>query len=117
MPTQENKHWAVQIAQMFFQFLTLALTLYIAHLGSKNQDKINEVGDKQEQAADAAKNVKKTLAVQEEKNSQAIEIQLWSTWKYLESIAQETNNPTDKTKADEAKKTYNEFVKMNREKK
>ena len=57
--------------------------------------------------------MKQTVEKNTERDRQGTEIQLWSTWKYLESIAETSGLPTDQAKALEAKKAYDDFRKRN----
>lgn len=106
-------HPAVIIAQMFFNFATLAVTLYIAHLSSNNTDKIEQVTRNQTEIDTKTDNVKSALDEKTKEQARSTEIQLWSTWKYLESIAEGSGSPEDKLKAIEAKRLFDEQVRKN----
>lgn len=112
-PPHPVMHPAVQIAQMILNFLTLMLTLYITSQANKNEDKIQEVQQVQKENTARQEEVKQTLEVKATHDAQATEIQMWSTWKYLQSIADESGSPADRNKALEAKKMYDEFRQKN----
>lgn len=107
-------HPAVQIAQMILNFLTLLLTLYITSQANKNEDKIEQVQQTQRENVQRQEEVKSTLMTKTEHDAQATEIQMWSTWKYLQSLAEESGSAADKAKAADAKRLYDEYRAKNK---
>lgn len=114
---QVAAHPAVTIAQMLFQFLTMVVVMYTANLGNRNHDKIERVESRQEQAADQAadainqtKAVKKAVERKSETDTEATAIQLWSAWKYLESVYEASGKEDDRAKAEEAKLVYDDYM-------
>lgn len=112
------EHPAYKIARDFMQLITMLFCFYTANIGSRNQDKIEQVEQKQTQVAnkqdDAAKKaeaVKETLDSKIEDDTEARGVQLYSTWKYLDDIATMSGSAKDKHKAEEAKKIYDAHLK------
>lgn len=101
----------ITVISMVLQTITLIATAYIASLATKNQDKIERVEERQEKAVERSEEVKKTVDAKAQADAMATEIQLWSSWKYIDSIATESGEARDRVKANEAKHAYDEFRK------
>lgn len=106
---QPTDRW-VQITQMILQTVTFLVTLYIAKLGSSNQDRIEQVQVRQEDAAERTDAVKRVVSRTSESIDEDRLIRLWVNWKYLDSIS---DTALDKAKAAEAKRIYEEAKKRN----
>src|SRR6185436_20120107 len=96
MPDQPPYSWQ-QIVRDVIQALQVLALAWIATLGTQNKDKSSGV---QQQQAE----VKEDLEAKAQKERRAIEVNLRSSWKYLDSLAVESGKQTDKDNAATAKK-------------
>ncbi len=110
-PQSNTTNVAVQIAQMVLQTLTLLFMAYLGTTSSKNHEKVDQISVRTDEAADRAEEVKKTLdaTALSPEVKQAKEVQMWTNWKYLESVAQNSQSPEDIAKAMTAKKLYEDL--------
>jgi len=105
MPDQPPYSWQ-QIVRDVIQALQVLALAWIATLGTQNKDKISGV---QQQQAE----VKEDLEAKAQKERRAIEVNLRSSWKYLDSLAVESGKQTDKDNAATAKKVLEDFLNHN----
>lgn len=112
------EHPAYKIARDFIQLVTLMFCFYTANVGSRNNEKIevvekkqNEVVIKQDEAAKKADEVKETLESKMDDDIKTTGVQLYSSWKYLDDVANTTGKMGDVIKAEEAKKLYQYHLK------
>ena len=116
--TAGHTHPVVQIVRDLIPLLTIVVTFYTANLGVRNSDKIEAVEArqtetlaKQQEAANKTERVKVRLDERAEEDVKSMGIQLYSSWKYLEDVANASGLPRDVGKAAEAKKVYEDHLK------
>lgn len=80
-----------------------AIFLTILIIGCRQNEHSKEINQKSSE-------VLSNQAEAKEKASITQGIQLYSSWKYLDDLAQYTGSPKDKQKAVEAKKLYDEYI-------
>lgn len=112
-----TEHPAYKIARDCIQLITLMFCFYTANVGSRNQDKIvevekkqTEVAVKQDVAAENAERVKENLDGKLKEDTQARGVQLYSTWRYLDDVANASGQKIDKDKALESKRLYDAHI-------
>lgn len=115
---ETTEHPAYKVARDFINLLTLAFCFYTANVGSRNQEKIERVEQKQTEvvvkqdvAAKNAEEVKQALDGRYEDDIKSQGVQLYSTWRYLEDMAVSTGHKQDKDKAIEARRLYDAHIK------
>lgn len=116
--TAGHTHPAVQIGRDVLQFLTMVFVFYTASIGSRTSDRVETVEQrqtetlaKQQEAANKTERVKVRLDERAEEDVKSMGIQLYSSWKYLEDVANASGLPRDVGKAAEAKKVYEDHLK------
>lgn len=105
-----GQHPAYQLARDILQLVILVLTMYATTVSSKNTERIESVGQKQEAAAEKTTAVKDQLEARQAEEARALGVQLYSTWKYLEDVAAASGSVRDSLKAAEAKKLYQDHI-------
>ena len=116
--TAGHTHPVVQIVRDLIPLLTIVVTFYTANLGVRNSDKIEAVEArqaetlaKQQEAVTKTERVKARLDERTEEDAKATGVQLYSSWKYLEDLANASGLPRDTAKAAEARKVYEDHLK------
>lgn len=110
-PNAMLPYWQSQLWRDLMQFVTMLFALYASHVGVRNNDKIQQVEQKQGVAADKAEVVKDKIEAKEEEDASSKGIQLYSTWKYLEDVSSHSMSAKDIGKAAEARALYDAHVK------
>ena len=107
-PAHSNLPIAVQVTNMILTWLQGVIVLYLAFLGNRNADKIDNVQTTQQKAAETTQVVKDTLDTKAADEIEQNRSKLYGNWKALDWIAE---TPDEKKKAGEAKRLYDEYLK------
>jgi len=102
MPDQPPYSWQ-QVVRDALQLLQIVALAWIASLGAHNSSKLEAVETRQVE-------VKEDLEAKAAKERKAIEVNLRSSWKYLESLAVESGKQSDKDNAATAKRVLDDFL-------
>lgn len=116
-PSPTSSHWGVAFADRLidraFKFAATFALAYLAYLGNKGVTKTEQVQTQQAQQVETAESVKAALDRKVATERAALEANLRASWKYLDSVAYESELPKDKEAAAAAKRAYEEFKAKN----
>lgn len=113
MPNSAQPYSWPQFARDFLTVLQVVALAYVANVGSRNHGKIEQVETRQVEQVETAESVKATLERKAAAERAALEANLRASWKYLDSVAYESELPKDKEAAAAAKRAYEEFKAKN----
>lgn len=88
-------------------------SIVAASFGISNHSKIQDVEQRQNEAATTATEVKQQLEVKSAEDAKKAGVSLYSDWKYLQDVADTSGSPRDEAAAAEAKRLYEAHVRKN----